>query len=56
LRRTYGQQSFTKTVRCRYRLLAPADVLQGVTASHLPFNDTAHLMRLTDVASGSLTA
>jgi hypothetical protein len=30
---------------------APADVLQGDNASHLPINDTAHLMRLTRVAS-----
>jgi hypothetical protein len=45
-----------ETVPRRYRLLAASDVLQGVIASHLPINDTADLMQLTGVASGSLTA
>jgi len=48
----HSQRPFVAATGCS----PAADLPQRVVASHLPFNDTAHLMRLTDVASGSLTA
>ena len=49
---THSQTPFVAPTAC----WPPADVLQGIIASHLPINDTAHLTRLTGVASGSLAA